>query len=58
MSPVGTANGVVPREMVVIKMQTKADGTAVTPWFRGTAVVTPLQPGTQYWLSGSVKGPA
>src|SRR5271170_1886401 len=54
MIPIGTANGVVPRSRVVIEMQIiKADGTAVTPWFRETAVVTPLQPGVQYRLSGS-----
>jgi len=54
MLSIGTANGVVLRRKIVIEMQIiKADGTAVTPWFRETTVVTPLQPGTQYRLSGS-----
>ena len=49
-----TAGGVVYRERVVIEMQIiKADGTPVTPWFRETAVVAPVQQGTQYRLSGS-----
>ena len=30
----------------------EADGTAITPWLRETAVVTP-GPGVQYRLSGS-----
>ena len=31
---------------------TKADGTAITPWFIQPAVVLPLQSGVQYRLSG------
>jgi hypothetical protein len=51
---IATANGVAVREKVVIEMQIiKADGTAITPWFRENAVVTPLQPGIQYRLSGN-----
>jgi hypothetical protein len=54
MFSLGTANGVALRERVVIEMQIiKADGTPITPWFRETAVVTPLQPGIQYRLSGN-----
>jgi hypothetical protein len=52
--PTSTASGVVYQERVVIEMQIiKADGTTMTPWFRETAVVTPLQPGINYRLSGS-----
>jgi hypothetical protein len=50
---IGTANGVIRRRKIVIEMQIiKADGTAVTPWFRETAVVLSPQPGIQYRLSG------
>jgi len=52
---IATAGGVVYREKIVIEMQiTKADGTAITPWFRESAVVTPLQSGIQHRLSGNV----
>ena len=52
--PIGTANGVVLRRKIAIEMQIlKADGTTITPWFRETAVVAPLQPGIQYRLSGN-----
>jgi len=51
--PIGTANGVVSRMRIEIEMQiTKANGTAITPWFMEVAVITPVQPG-QYRLSGS-----
>jgi hypothetical protein len=51
---IGTANGVALRSQITIEMQIiKADGTAITPWFREVAVITPLQPGLQYRLSGS-----
>jgi hypothetical protein len=51
---IGTANGDAFRNRVMIEMQiVKADGTAITPWFREVAVVTPLQPGLQYRLSGN-----
>ena len=53
MYPVGTANGVVCRKIVIEMRILKADGTTITPWFRETVVVTPLQPGIQYRLSGS-----
>ena len=49
-----TAGGVIFRDRIMIEMQiTKADGTAITPWFRETAVVTPLQAGIQHRLSGN-----
>ena len=49
-----TAGGVIYRERIEIEMQiTKADGTAVTPWFRENAVITPLQSGIQDRLSGN-----
>jgi hypothetical protein len=52
--PVGTANGVTLRERIVIEIQiTRANGTAITPWFRENAVITPLQPGIQDRLSGN-----
>ena len=51
--PVGTANGVILRERIVIEMQiTRANGTAITPWFRENAVIT-LQLGIQDRLSGN-----
>jgi hypothetical protein len=50
---VETANGLVRRRKIVIEMQiTKADGTAITPWFTETAIITPPQAGIQYRLSG------
>ena len=53
MQPITTANGAVSRMMIEIEMQiTKANGTAITPWFMEVAVITPVQPG-QYRLSGS-----
>ena len=54
MLPIGTANGVAFRSQIIIEMQIiKADGTTITPWFREIAVVTPLQQGLQYRLSGN-----
>ena len=52
---VGTANGVVARERVIIEIQLiKADGTIVSPWFFETAVITPVQLGVmQLRLSGN-----
>jgi len=52
---VGTANGVVPRERVMIEIQLiKADGTIVSPWLLETAVITPVQQGVpQLRLSGN-----
>jgi hypothetical protein len=48
-----TGNGVIRRRRIVIETQIiKADGTAITPWFRQNAVVLPLQSGIQYRLSG------
>lgn len=52
---VGTANGVMHREQIQIEIQLiSANGTAVSPWFREWALVTPFQPGgTQCRLSGN-----
>ncbi len=51
---IGTASGVVNLEVIVIEMEIiKADGTAITPWFRENAVITPLQAGIQDRLSGN-----
>ena len=51
---IAMAGGVIFREKIVIEMQIiKADGTAITPWFRESEVVTPLQPGMQHRLSGN-----
>src|SRR2546421_11430951 len=51
----GTANGVISRRRIAIETQiVKADGTAMTPWFRQNAVVLPLRSGRQYRLSGRV----
>jgi hypothetical protein len=48
-----TAGGVIRRRRIVIETQImRADGTAITPWFRQNAVVLPLQSGIQYRLSG------
>jgi hypothetical protein len=50
---IGTGNGVVRRRRIIIETQiVKADGTAITPWFREDAVILP-QSGLQYRLSGS-----
>ena len=48
-----TAGGVMRRRRIVIETQViKADGTAITPWFRQDAVVLPRPSGIQYRLSG------
>ena len=47
-----TANGLIRRRRIESQIITE-DGTTITPWFRKTAVVTPLQPGIQYRLSGN-----
>src|SRR4051794_3078621 len=50
---VRTANGTMRRRVIVIEVQiTKADGMAITPWFRQNAIVLRLQSGIQYRLSG------
>lgn len=52
--PVATANGVVAREWIMIEIQLiKANGTIASPWFRESALITPVQPGPQYRLSGT-----
>ncbi|KAK9428574.1 hypothetical protein V1505DRAFT_204578 [Lipomyces doorenjongii] len=50
-----TASGGIYRERIVLEMQiTKADGTAVSPWFEEIAVITASQPGVpQSRLSGN-----
>ena len=49
-----TGNGGIRRRVIVIETQiTKADGTAITPWFTEDAMILPLQSGVQYRLSGS-----
>jgi hypothetical protein len=54
MLSIGTANRPIFRMRTEIEMQiTKADGTAITPWFMEVAAITPLQSGIQYRLSGS-----
>jgi hypothetical protein len=48
-----TANGLAHRMMINIEIQIiKADGTAVTGWFRERAMITPPVVGMQYRLSG------
>ena len=48
-----TAGGVIRRRRIVIETQImKAYGTAITPWFRQSAVVLPLQAGIQYRAFG------
>ena len=50
---INTANGLVQRSTIDIEMQIiKADGTALTGWFRERAVITPPG-GSLYRLSGS-----
>jgi hypothetical protein len=52
--PVSTANGIVARERIIIEIQLmKANGTIASPWFRESALITPLQLGLQYRLSGN-----
>ncbi|KAK9319578.1 hypothetical protein V1517DRAFT_348948 [Lipomyces orientalis] len=50
-----TASGGIYRKQIFIEMQiSRADGTAVSPWFAEIAVITPAQPGVpQYRLSGN-----
>ena len=51
---IDTAGGQVLRMGIRIEMQViKADGTAVTEWFKERAVITPPTAAMQYRLSGS-----